>query len=117
MDAEVLEQLTAPFWLPCRAGGRPRGRVQVQAQFVQEVSARPLRILLLTWNMGNAAPCENFPLCFAQDPGCADLTALRACTTAETRQSCVFMIASPSLLLLLLPKECASCGAASVRLA
>jgi hypothetical protein len=43
----------------------------VQVQYVREVTARPLRLLLVTWNMGNAPPDETFPQCFEQAAECA----------------------------------------------
>lgn len=67
-DAHAIEDVSDPFWLPCQRNGVRRGRLQVQVQFVQNVQSRPLRILLLTWNMANAAPPANFPSCF---PGAA----------------------------------------------
>jgi hypothetical protein len=67
----MIEKLSAPFWLPCQYQGRRRGQLQVQVQFVQDVCARPLRLLLVTWNLGNSPPCQNFPHCFHEDVECA----------------------------------------------
>ena len=41
-------------------------------------AARPLRVLLVTWNMGGAPPDATFAQCFSQDPECG-LGAVLCC--------------------------------------
>jgi hypothetical protein len=65
------EGLSEAFWLPCCHKGHQRGRVLVQAQYVRRVQVRPLRVLLVTWNLGNAAPSAAFQQCFPESSSCA----------------------------------------------
>jgi hypothetical protein len=56
--------LSEPFWLPCQHKGKEQGRLLVQVQFIRHIHVRPLKVLVVTWNMGNAAPNASFSGCF-----------------------------------------------------
>eukprot|EP00892_Ulva_mutabilis_P004410 jgi/Ulvmu1/2340/UM013_0188.1 len=56
--------LSDPFWLDCQHKGHRRGRLLVQAQYINRIEAKPIRVLVLTWNLGNASPSPAFSSCF-----------------------------------------------------
>lgn len=69
MDS-VTTALSEPFWLDCQHKGHRRGRLLVQAQYLNRIEAKPIRILVLTWNMGNAPPSPAFSTCFPDSEMC-----------------------------------------------
>lgn len=62
--------LSEPFWLNCQNKGRQKGRLLVQVQFIQRVRVRPLKVLVVTWNMGSAPPSASFSKCFPDSETC-----------------------------------------------
>jgi hypothetical protein len=79
------EGLSEPFWLNCQHKGRQKGRLLVQVQFIHQVRVRPLKILVVTWNMGNAAANASFSMCFPDSETCAPYrSALLSCKPSQT---------------------------------
>lgn len=66
--------LSEPFWLDCQHKGHRRGRLLVQAQYLNRIEAKPIRVLVLTWNLGNASPSPAFSGCFPDSEMYAPLT-------------------------------------------
>lgn len=62
--------LSEPFWLNCQQKGRQKGRLLVQVQFIRRVQVRPLKVLVVTWNMGSAPPSDSFSKCFPDSEAC-----------------------------------------------
>lgn len=65
------QSLSQPFWLELKNKNDVlAGRLQLQVHYLKDIQHRPLRIIAVTWNIGDAMPNDTLGNCFADIAEC-----------------------------------------------